>query len=105
MYKLTKILAAIMVLTAIGTSIEYVSTLSITGYPDNQESIYTDLIMQVYNNTCIETANYQYVFINNSNDMLDGYGNITIGNWIGVDIMVKPVKEIGSKSLLADVWV
>ena len=85
--------------------ITYESTLSITGQLDTKESIYTDSIMQVYNASCIETSNYQYVFLNNSDDVLDGYGNITKGNWQDIDVMIKPIKEIGKKSLLADVWV
>lgn len=101
MYKLCNILIAVIALTAIGTSIEYVSALSITGYPDSQEKIYTDQILQVYNNSCIETANYQHVFINNADDIK----NITIGNWQDIDVMIKPIREIGAKSLLADVWV
>lgn len=84
--------------------ISYESTLSITGQIDTKESIYTDSIMQVYNASCIETSNYQYVFINNSGDVLRN-GNIEIGNWQGIELMIKPIKEIGKKSLLADVWI
>jgi len=104
MSKFLNVFVVIVALIAIGTSIEYESTLSITGQQNTKELIYTDSIMQVYNTSCIETSNYQYVMINNSKDVLRN-GNIEIGNWEDIDIMIKPIKEIGPKTLLADVWV
>jgi len=63
------------------------------------QSIYTDTILGVYNSTCIETANWQYVFLNNTvlnEEEIDQYDNR--------DIFVSEIKELGEKSLLADIF-
>lgn len=54
----------------------------------------TDIVTRVYNDTCIETANYQYVFINYST--VEKYDNLPIA--LGV------IKEFGNGSVLADIF-
>ena len=59
------------------------------------QSIYTDTILSVYNSTCIETANWKYVFINNTSlTQEDIYKNI----------FVSEIRELGDKALLADIF-
>jgi serine protease inhibitor len=59
------------------------------------QSIYTDTILSVYNSTCIETANWKYVFINNTSlTQEDIYKNI----------FVSEIKELGNNSLLANIF-
>lgn len=67
-----------------------ISTASI----DNHE----DLIYGVYNSSCIETANYQYVFIT----CPDGE-NINKG-WEGSDIWLENITYIGENSFAADMY-
>jgi hypothetical protein len=64
---------------------------------DNQ--IYEDSILWVYNSTCIETANYLYVFINVGElnlDLFDSYDNR--------NITVKEIKQLGPKAVLANIY-
>jgi hypothetical protein len=63
------------------------------------QTLYTDSILWVYNSTCIETSNCQYVFLNNTElnlEEFDSYDNR--------DIFVSEIKELGTKSLLADIF-
>ena len=64
--------------------------------------IYDDIIMSVYNSSYIETANYQYLKINNTDEI-----NITEGEpifeFIGNEILVKEIKEINKNTLIADI--
>jgi hypothetical protein len=54
----------------------------------------TDVVTVVYNDSCIETANYQYVFINYTS--VDKYDEFPIA--LGV------IKEFGNGSVLADIF-
>ena len=54
----------------------------------------SDIVTGVYNNTCIETANYEYVFINYSS--VEEYDSFPIA--LGV------IKEFGNGSVLADIF-
>lgn len=54
----------------------------------------TDIVMGVYNDTCIETTNYRYVFINYSS--VEEYDSFPIA--LGV------VKEFENESVLADIF-
>jgi hypothetical protein len=79
-------LCAVFALLGIGAAIE--------------QTLYTDSILWVYNSTCIETANWQYVFLNNMELNLtnfDSYDNR--------DIFVQEIKELGNKSVLADIFI
>lgn len=60
------------------------------------EDAHTDIIMQVYNETCIETANYQYAFINMSWVDLEEVGDRPIA--VGV------IEYLGPKSVLVDLY-
>ena len=64
--------------------------------------IYDDIIMSAYNSSYIETANYQYLRINNTDEI-----NITEGEpiteFIGNEILVKEIKEINKNTLIADI--
>jgi hypothetical protein len=75
-------LASLMMLTLI---------LSIPTKADN--NIYEDIIIGQYNQSCIETANYQYVFINN-----------TFSGNLSEEISVKEIKQLSNKSVLADIF-
>jgi len=54
----------------------------------------TDIVIEVYNDTCIKTANYPYVFINYSS--VDEYDEFPIACGI--------IKEFGNGSILADIF-
>jgi len=54
----------------------------------------TDVMTGIYNDTCIETVNYQYVFINYSS--VDKYDEFPIA--LGV------IKEFRNGSVLADIF-
>ncbi len=57
---------------------------------------YLDTIVRIYNDSCIETANWQYVHLNN--------GHLDLNNtYIDGDIEVEEIKQIGEKSVLANV--
>jgi hypothetical protein len=61
--------------------------------------IYEDSILWVYNSTCIETSNYLYLFINIGEldlELFDSYDNR--------NITVKEVKQLGPKSVLANIY-
>lgn len=60
------------------------------------EDAHTDIIMQVYNETCVETANYQYAFINMSWVDLEEVGDIPIA--------VAVIEQLGPKSVLVDLY-
>lgn len=66
----------------------------------DSQVIYSDVIMYVYNNTCIETSNWLYLHVNNAEDMRS---NLDIGNFEGVKILVHEIEQIGNKSVLADI--
>jgi hypothetical protein len=65
---------------------------------------YCDNILQVYNSTTIETANYQYVQINNTQQISYTEGG-SIQNLNGSSILISEIRENGPKSLLADVYI
>jgi len=80
---------------------KYLATLlllaSISGIAFGQ--IYEDSILWVYNSSCIETSNYQYLFINVGElniNLFDTYDNR--------NITVKEIKELGPKSVLANIY-
>lgn len=56
--------------------------------------IYDDIIVDVYNSSCIETANYQFVNLNNMEVSKSNIGN---------RILVSEIKQLDKKSLLADI--
>jgi hypothetical protein len=61
--------------------------------------IYEDSILWVYNSSCIETSNYLYLFINIGEldlNLFDEYDNR--------NITVKEIKELGPKSVLANIY-
>lgn len=60
------------------------------------EDAHTDIIMQVYNETCIETANYQYAFINMSLVDLEEVGDMPIA--------VAVIEYLGDNSVLVDLY-
>lgn len=65
---------------------------------DNQILMHEDVILDIYNSSCIETANYLYLFINNTQiDMnkLDSYDNR--------NIIVMNIKELGPNSIFAKI--
>ena len=66
----------------------------------DSQVIYSDVIMHVYNNTCIETSNWLYLHVNNVEDLRS---NLAIGNFEGVKILVHEVRQLGDKSVLADI--
>jgi hypothetical protein len=70
---------------------------------EQREVISSDIIVQVYNDSCIETANWQYLQINNAEDLTSGFGHLSIGNWQGINILVHEVRIIGPKTVLADI--
>lgn len=59
-------------------------------------SVYSDLILTKYNKSCFESANWQFVRVNSSVGNREGYAE---GNYI----LIKEVKVLGEKSVLADV--
>lgn len=74
-------------------------------YPrDVIPNYYEDNIMMIYNSSWIETANYQFVKVNNTHEL-----NITLGEKLidfnGSNIIVSEKKRLGPKSLLADVFI
>lgn len=60
------------------------------------EDAHTDIIMQVYNETCIETANYEYAFINLSFVDLEEVGDEPIA--------IAVIEHLGPKSVLVDLY-
>lgn len=91
MFKYLVILIAIIAMALNGSAFE------------DRQIIYSDQILHVYNNTCIETANWQYLHINNYVDFKSGFGNLDIGNWQYVPIYVHEIEQLGNKSVLADI--
>lgn len=70
---------------------------------DQSTVIYSDIILHVYNNTCIETSNWQYLTIANSEDFQHAFGHLEIGNWEGVPIHVRELAQTGPKSVTAEI--
>jgi hypothetical protein len=70
----------------------------------SQGIYYTDNILSVYNNSCIETANYLFVQINNSQETLYMTGE-SFKEYLYTDILVSEIKEINNKTLLADIFI
>jgi len=64
---------------------------------DSQVLIHEDIILDVYNSSCIETANYLYLFINNTE--IDA-NNI---DWFDRIIIVMNIKQLNPKSVLANI--
>jgi hypothetical protein len=60
------------------------------------QTLYIDVMVGFYNSTCIETSNWKYVFINFSDDELM--------DCTGTEIVIVELKQLGPKSVLADVY-
>jgi len=56
--------------------------------------IYDDIIVNVYNSSCIETVNYQFVNLNNMEVDKSNIGN---------RILVSEIEQLSKKSLLANI--
>jgi len=64
----------------------------------SEGNIYLDNILTFYNSSCIETSNYKYVFVASSNEEI-------LKSYEGGLIVVYEFKELGNKSLLADITI
>jgi len=70
----------------------------------NDFIVYDDYILTVYNSSYIETANYLFVKVNNTD-----YINLTEGEPLfefqGAHILVSEIKQLNKKTLLADITI
>ncbi len=72
-----------------------------------QTLIYTDFIVSVYNNSWIETTNYQFVKVYNSDQLLQfsdfmGEGK-DLKKYVGKEILVLEKRKISDKAMVAEV--
>ena len=58
-----------------------------------EQTLYPDYAINQYNSTCIESSNWEYIFINN-----------TFSGHTPTEIWIKELKQLGNKSVLADVY-
>jgi hypothetical protein len=77
---------------------------SIDGKENIETLIYTDVIISVYNNSWIETSNYQFVQIENSKELLKELGE-DLKEYEGKEIIVREIKELGNKTLLVEITI
>jgi len=94
----------LMLITVLSIPTKADCDIPIMSMSNNNQAYYTDTIVSVYNSHMIETANYQYVVINNSHQL-----NLTTGEDLnefeGANIIVSPIREINQLTLLADIFI
>jgi hypothetical protein len=60
---------------------------------------YDDNIIWIYNETCIETTTWQYLYLNNTNIDLNNFDS-----YDNVDIRVVDLKVLNKESVIADIY-
>ncbi len=63
------------------------------------ELLYYDVVLQKYNDSCIETSNWQYLFINYSDEEIKE-------EFVGTnnEFMIEEIEQIGEKAMVANIY-